>query len=231
MRQSEKYKIIEMRGVDKYYELGDYITKAIDSVDLDVYHGDLISIMGPSGSGKSTLLNLIGCLIKPTRGKILIRGVNTMDLDDEQLSKLRGETIGFIFQGYNLIPTLTALENVLTPVLFSKGKTTHEDEEKAKELLKRVGLEERMSHFSRTLSYGEQQRVAIARSLMNDPELILADEPTGTLDTYNAMQVMGILKGLNEEGATIILVTHDPKVGEFGKTKYNLRDGKLFPAE
>jgi putative ABC transport system ATP-binding protein len=231
MRQFERHRIVELREVSKVYHLGQHIVKAIDSVTLDICERDFITIRGPSGSGKTTLLNVIGCLTKPTTGMVLVNGVDTTKMSDVERSRLRGKTMGFIFQGYNLIPTLTALENVLISTLFIRARVADADVEKATKLLTQLGLKERTSHHSGLLSYGEQQRVAIARALMNDPEILLADEPTGTLDTHNAEEVVNIIEQLNAAGKTVILVTHDPKVGSAGETRYELRDGRLSPAK
>ena len=233
MYLESKYKLVSLRSASKIFKWGPYVIKAVDRVNLDIIKGNFISIMGPSGSGKTTLLNLIGCLTIPTYGEVLIKGINVKELNDSDMSRLRNKTIGFIFQAYNLFPTLTALENVILPMLFSKrgdGKSAGDPERnirKAKDLLTRFGLKDRMSHYPKILSLGEQQRVAIARALINDPELIIADEPTGTLDSFAAKEVTDLLKRLNEEGRTVVMVTHDPEVGIVAKIRYRLRDGKL----
>jgi len=187
--------------------------------------------MGPSGSGKSTLLNLIGCLDKPSEGEVLINGVDTSSLNDSKLTELRRDTIGFIFQTYNLIPTLTALENVELPMIF-KRLSRKEREERAKELLRSVGLEKEMNRKPNEMSGGQQQRVAIARALANNPKILLCDEPTGNLDTKSGEQVMEIIRHQNEElGVTVILVTHNPLLAKYGDKVIRLRDGKIESVE
>jgi len=205
--------------------------RALDGVSMDVEEGEFVVIMGPSGSGKSTLLNLIGCLDKPTEGEVLINGVETSSLNDNRLTELRRDTIGFIFQTYNLIPTLTALENVELPMIF-KGVGRREREERAKELLKNVGLEKEMNRKPNEMSGGQQQRVAIARALANNPKILLCDEPTGNLDTKSGEQVMEIIRHQNEVlGVTVILVTHDPSLAKYGDRVIRLRDGKIESVE
>ncbi len=219
-------KVVELLDVYKIYRTEFYEVRALDGVNMSVEDGEFVVIMGPSGSGKSTLLNLIGCLDKPTSGKVLINGVDTAKLNDNQLTDLRRETIGFIFQSYNLIPTLSALENVELPMIF-KGVGKHERERKAKELLEVVGLADEVDRRPNELSGGQQQRVAIARALANDPRILLCDEPTGNLDTKTGDQVMSIIKEQNEErGVTVILVTHDPALAKYGRV-IRIRDGKI----
>ncbi|WP_456329243.1 ABC transporter ATP-binding protein [Archaeoglobus sp.] len=205
--------------------------RALDGVSMDVEDGEFVVIMGPSGSGKSTLLNLIGCLDKPSEGEVLINGVETSNLNDNQLTELRRDTIGFIFQTYNLIPTLTALENVELPMIF-KGLGREEREGRAKELLRSVGLEKEMNRKPNEMSGGQQQRVAIARALANNPKILLCDEPTGNLDTKSGEQVMEIIRHQNEElGVTVILVTHDPSLAKYADRVIRLRDGKIESVE
>ena len=183
--------------------------------------------MGPSGSGKSTLLNMIGCLDKPTRGKVLIDGVDISKLDERELAKIRSEKIGFIFQLFNLSPNLTALENVYLTMLF-KGVSRKEGLKRAEELLEIVGMKKRMNHYPNQLSGGEMQRVAIARALANNPKIILADEPTGNLDSKSGREVMKVLEGLNKKlGTTLIVVTHDPEVAKFAEKIFIIKDGKI----
>ena len=192
-----------------------------------VKEGEFVAIMGPSGSGKSTLLNIIGCLDKPTRGEVIINGVETSILSDRELTELRRDTIGFIFQQYNLIPTLTALENVELPMVF-RGLSKAEREARARELLKIVGIEELANRMPREMSGGQQQRVAIARALANNPSILLCDEPTGNLDTRSGRQIMDILKKLNEEErVTVVLVTHDPSLADYVDRVVRIRDGKV----
>lgn len=224
-------KIVELIDVSKIYKTEFYEVKALDGVNLEVNEGDFVVIMGPSGSGKSTLLNLIGCLDKPTSGKVLINGVETINLTDKELTELRRDSIGFIFQTYNLIPTLTALENVELPMIF-KGVSRHERERKAKKLLSIVGLEDEMNRKPNELSGGQQQRVAIARALANEPKILLCDEPTGNLDTKSGEQVMKVIKQQNEErGVTVVLVTHNPSLTNYGNFVVKLKDGRIEAIE
>jgi putative ABC transport system ATP-binding protein len=220
-------RVVELVDVSKIYKTEFYEVRALENVNLEIEEGDFAVIMGPSGSGKSTLLNLIGCLDKPTSGKVLINGIETINLSDKELTELRRDTIGFIFQTYNLIPTLSALENVELPMIF-KGISKYERERRAKKLLGIVGLEREMDRKPNELSGGQQQRVAIARALANDPKILLCDEPTGNLDTKSGEQVMDIIKEQNEErGVTVILVTHDPTLAKYGNFIIRLRDGKI----
>lgn len=219
-------KVVELVDVYKIYKTEFYEVRALDGVSMEVEEGEFIVIMGPSGSGKSTLLNLVGCLDKPTSGKVLINGVETINLSDDELTELRRDTIGFIFQTYNLIPTLTALENVEFPMIF-KGVGRVERERRARKLLSIVGLEDAMDRKPNELSGGQQQRVAIARALANDPRILLCDEPTGNLDTKTGDQIIEIIKEQNEErGVTVILVTHDPALAKYGRV-IRIRDGKI----
>jgi len=223
----EKKNIIELKNVAKYYEMGDNVVKALDEINIVIEQGDFVAIMGPSGSGKSTSMNLIGSLDLATRGNIYLDGHDIEYLGESELAQIRGKKIGFIFQQFNLIPNLTAKENVMLPMLF-QGKEETERENVAEKLLKLVELENRMDHYPNQLSGGQQQRVAIARSLANDPEVILADEPTGNLDTKTGEMVMGFLNKLNNEGKTIIIVTHNPELAkEHAKTIYSVKDGHI----
>lgn len=219
--------IIELRNVAKHYEMGDNLVRALDEINIKIEQGDFVAIMGPSGSGKSTSMNLIGSLDLATIGEIYLDGHNIEYLEESELAQIRGRKIGFIFQQFNLIPNLTAKENVMLPMLF-QGKEEFEREKKAIELLKLVELDERMDHYPNQLSGGQQQRVAIARSLANDPEVILADEPTGNLDTKTGEMVMNFLNKLNDEGKTIIMVTHNPELAkEHARTIYSIKDGRV----
>jgi putative ABC transport system ATP-binding protein len=218
---------IELQNVKKYYEMGESVVRAVDGISIKVEKGDFIAIMGPSGSGKSTSMNLVGSLDLPTAGEIYLDDKDIAHLDESQLSQIRGKKIGFIFQGFNLISNLTAKENVMLPMLF-QDVDKWEREEKAEELLGLVDLRDRIDHYPSELSGGQQQRVAIARALANDPEVILADEPTGNLDTSTGEKVMKFLDKLNKKGKTIILVTHDPDVATCHAQKiYWLKDGKV----
>ena len=221
--------VIETKGVKKCYgqESACEVT-ALNDINIHVERGSFVSIMGPSGSGKTTLLDVIGCLLKPTSGDVYIDGENVIGLDDDDLALIRREKLGFVFQQYNLIPSSTALENVEIPLRIA-GRSRWEAGDKAKRLLKLVGLEDRMAHKPSQLSGGQQQRVAIARSLANDPKIILGDEPTGNLDTKTGELILNLLRKLNkEEGYTIIVVTHDPRVAQHSDKIINLLDGEVL---
>ncbi len=219
--------LIKLEAVTKHYHMGDSVVKAIDGITLSIEKGDFVAIMGPSGSGKSTAMNLVGSLDLATNGKIFLEGKNIEMLGESDLAQLRGKKIGFIFQSFNLIPNLTAKENVMLPMLFQQV-SAEKREMRARELLKLVELDNRLDHFPNQLSGGQQQRVAIARALANDPEIILADEPTGNLDTKTGDQVMKMLTNLNSSGKTIILITHAPEVAtKHANRVYWLKDGKV----
>lgn len=220
-------KIIELKNVAKHYYMGDNIVKALDGVDIVIEEGDFVAIMGPSGSGKSTGMNLTGSLDLATTGEIYLDGEDIEQMGESELAQIRGKKIGFIFQQFNLIPNLTAKENIMLPMLF-QDMEKEEREEKAEELLKLVELDDRMDHYPNQLSGGQQQRVAIARSLANDPEVILADEPTGNLDSKTEIKIMDFLTKLNKKGKTVIIVTHAPEIAEeFARTIYWIKDGKI----
>jgi putative ABC transport system ATP-binding protein len=222
----EKPNIIELKNVAKYYQMGENVVKALDGVDIKIEEGDFVAIMGPSGSGKSTGMNLTGSLDLATKGEIYLDGENIELLEESELAQIRGKKIGFIFQQFNLIPNLTAKENVMLPMLF-QNVDKEDREEKAEKLLEMVGLRDREDHYPNQLSGGQQQRVAIARSLANDPEVILADEPTGNLDSKTETKIMEFLTKLNKEGKTVIIVTHAPEIAEeYAKTVYWIKDGK-----
>ena len=207
--------------------MGESIVKALDGVTIHIHEGDFVAIMGPSGSGKSTSMNLVGSLDLATRGDIYLGNTNIERLEESDLAQLRGKKIGFVFQSFNLIPNLTAKENVMLPMLFQDTQE-EEREERAEYLLKLVGLEKRMEHYPNQLSGGEQQRVAIARALSNNPEVILADEPTGNLDTKTGEKIMEFLNELNRKGKTIIMVTHSPELAhKHARRIYWVRDGKI----
>ncbi len=216
--------VIRLENVVKIYRLGKVEVPALRGVNLEIPKGEYASIMGPSGSGKSTLMNLIGALDRPTSGKVYIDGVDIAKLNDERLAMLRRKKIGFVFQQFNLINKLTALENVALPMWFA-GVSRAARMRRAKELLELVGLGERLHHKPAELSGGERQRVAIARALANDPEIILADEPTGNLDTASGMVVIELLEKLNKLGKTLVVVTHDPDFGKRARMRVKLRDG------
>ena len=219
--------IIKLKNTAKYYEMGENLVKALDGVDIEIKKGDFVAIMGPSGSGKSTAMNLVGSLDTPTKGSIYLDKTNISDMTESELAQLRGKKVGFIFQSFNLIPNLTTKENVMLPMLF-QGMTKEERDSRAEKLLKLVDLEDRIDHYPNQLSGGQQQRVAIAGALANDPEVILADEPTGNLDTKTGEKVMHFLKDLNKKGKTIIIVTHDANLAQtYAEKIYWLKDGKV----
>ncbi|MFH1275921.1 MAG: ABC transporter ATP-binding protein [Candidatus Woesearchaeota archaeon] len=223
--------LIELKDVCKTYYLGKVSLNVLKKVNLEINQGEFVVIVGPSGSGKSTMMNSIGVLDTPTTGKILLEGIDISTLDESDLAQLRGKKIGFVFQQFNLIPTLTALENVTLPTIFQNVPEEIRDK-KAKELLHLVGLGDRMNHKPNELSGGQQQRVAIARSLINDPEIILADEPTGNLDSVAGAQVMQMLAKLHtERKKTIILVTHDTDLVKYSEKTIYLKDGVVEKVE
>ena len=224
---NSKRNLIVLENVAKYYSMGNAIVKAVNGVGLKIKEGEFVAIMGPSGSGKSTAMNLIGSLDTPTKGEIYLDGNNISHLSESELAQIRGKKIGFIFQQFNLIPNLTAKENVILPMIFQKISEI-EREKKAEELLKVVELNERRNHYPSELSGGEQQRVAIARALANDPEVILADEPTGNLDSATGEKVMDFLTKFNKRGKTVVIITHDPDLAKLHAKKiYHLKDGKI----
>ncbi len=223
--------IIELQDVSKVYRMGEVSVPALQHLSIIIKKGDFVALMGPSGSGKSTGMNMIGSLDIPTGGRIFLDGKNISQLNESELAVLRGRKIGFVFQGFNLLHNLTALDNVMLPMIF-QGVPRQKRESRAKNLLKQVGLENRMHHFTNQLSGGEMQRVAIARALANDPEVILADEPTGNLDSKRGEEIMQFLTQLNEQGKTIIMVTHDRALAEkHAKTIYYLRDGSVVDVQ
>ncbi|HYX52915.1 MAG TPA: ABC transporter ATP-binding protein [Candidatus Limnocylindrales bacterium] len=218
--------IIQTRDVHKTYQLGETKVHALRGVTLDIGSGEFVAIMGASGSGKSTFMNILGCLDRPTSGQYLLEGTDVAQLDKKQLAAIRNRKIGFVFQGFNLLARTTALENAELPTLYARiGK--EERRKRATEALKMVGLGDRMDHFPSQLSGGQQQRVAIARALVNQPSIILADEPTGNLDSRTSVEVMGIFQALNRRGLTIILVTHEHDIAQFTRRNIIFRDGKV----
>ncbi len=226
-----KENIIELQDVARYYGMERSIVKALDCINISIEKGSFIAIMGPSGSGKSTSMNLTGSLDLPTKGKIYLEKENIANLEESELAQMRGKKIGFIFQQFNLIPNLTAKENVVLPMLFQNIDKEYR-EERAENLLKTTGLGERINFYPKQLSGGEQQRVAIARALANNPEIILADEPTGNLDTKTGDNVMEFLTSINKKGRTIIIITHDQDLArKYAKVIYSLRDGKVESVE
>jgi putative ABC transport system ATP-binding protein len=218
--------IIKVDKASRFYTVGDITVKALENVSLEIKKGEFTSIMGPSGSGKSTLMNLIGCLDSPSDGNIFIDGQPTFNMDEEDLAYLRNNKVGFIFQQFNLLSKLTALENVSTPLLYSDVKKK-ERVALAKAALKKVGLEDRMYHRPNEMSGGQKQRVAIARAIVTNPSIILADEPTGALDSKTGKQIMELFWSLHEEGRTIIFVTHDRDLGNQCLRQVHIKDGHL----
>ena len=218
--------VAELAGVSRVYAMGEAQVRALDDFSFTFREGEYWAIMGSSGSGKSTLLNVLGCIDRPTDGTYRVRGQSVDDLDDDELSELRGRELGFVFQSYNLIPQLNVLENVLVPVLY-QDDAPPDAEERAVALIERVGLGDRLDHRPTELSGGQQQRVAIARALINDPALLLADEATGNLDSHTADEILELLDELHAEGKTILIVTHEPHVGERAERILRLKDGRI----
>lgn len=220
--------LIQVENARKLYGMGEIQVAALDGVSIEIEAGEYVAIMGPSGSGKSTLMNLLGCLDRPTEGKYILHGKDVSELNKAQLAAIRNREIGFIFQSYNLLPRTTALENVMLPLMYNRDNGTVEKRAlQAEEALISVGLEDRIGHQPQELSGGQQQRVAIARALVNDPALILADEPTGNLDSISGAEIMGLLDKLHESGRTIITVTHDPEIATHTERTIHLLDGKI----
>jgi putative ABC transport system ATP-binding protein len=218
--------IIQLKDIKKHYATLDVITEVLKGITLTVNRGDFIAITGPSGSGKSTLMNIIGLLDSPTSGTYILNDSLTTGLPEDHVALIRSKEIGFVFQSFNLLSRASALDNVILPSIYA-GMPRKEREERAKELLEKVGLAERMNNHPNQLSGGQQQRVAIARALMNDPEIILADEPTGNLDTKSGDDIMRILKELNKQGKTIVLITHEPDIAKQAQKIIHVKDGLL----
>jgi putative ABC transport system ATP-binding protein len=218
--------VIQVQDVHKYYDLGETKVHALRGVDMTIEPGEFVAIMGSSGSGKSTFMNMLGCLDKPTSGKYILEGTDVSSLDKKQLAAIRNRKLGFVFQGFNLLSRTTALENVELPTLYAQMEK-EKRLERAKEVLTLVGLGDRMDHFPSQLSGGQQQRVAIGRALVNKPAILLADEPTGNLDSRTSVEIMQIFQDLNDSGLTIVLVTHEPDIAHFAKRTVVFRDGKI----
>lgn len=218
--------VIELAGIKKQYLSGRFSVEALRGIDLQIRRGELVAIMGPSGSGKTTLMEILGCLLQPTAGRYLFNGRSVEAISPDGLAALRGEEIGFVFQSFNLLPRLTAAENVGLPLGY-RSVPRRERRERASKALERVGLAERAKHFPAELSGGERQRVAIARALVNRPSVILADEPTGNLDTQTGEAILDLLLSLKRDGATIVMVTHDPRIGARGERLIMIRDGLI----
>ncbi len=219
-------RILSMRGIIKRYQMGEEVQTVLRGIDFDVDKGEFVAVLGPSGSGKSTLMNIIGCLDTPSEGQYVLHGRDVSGLDESELAQVRSKEIGFIFQSFQLLHRQDALENVELPLIYA-GVRAHERKARAQIMLERVGLAEKLHHYPNQLSGGQQQRVAIARALANDPSILLADEPTGALDQQTGKQVMNLFHDLNEEGHTIIMITHDIGIARHAKRIVRLLDGEL----
>ena len=218
--------LIEIQDMCKIYNPGENEVRALDHVNLTIKKGEFVAIIGQSGSGKSTLMNMLGCLDIPTSGTYILNGQDVSQMEDNELSDIRNKEIGFIFQGFNLIPNLTAFENVELPLIY-RGVSKHKRKELSEEALEKVGLTNRVTHKPSEMSGGQQQRVAIARAIAQAPPIILADEPTGNLDSVSTVEIIGILKGLHQAGSTIILITHSNEIAEEAKRVIKVKDGKV----
>lgn len=219
--------IIKVKNLNKYYKNGDNSLHALKDISFNIEKGEFVAIMGSSGSGKSTMMNILGCLDKEFQGKYILDNIDVSSVKEGKLCKVRNSKIGFVFQAFNLLPKLSALENVELPLVYS-GIHKTKREEKAKKVLEKVGLKERMYHKPNELSGGQRQRVAIARALVNDPAIILADEPTGNLDSVSENEIMNFFKELNEQGKTIVIVSHEPEVAKFCKRILLFKDGEII---
>lgn len=222
--------VIETRALRKAYQMGNSTLWALKGVDVSIKEGEFVAVMGPSGSGKSTFMNMVGCLDQPTDGSLILKGQDVSKLNPEDLAGIRNRYIGFVFQQFNLLARTTATDNVSLPLLYS-DTPENEWRERAERSLQKVGLGERMDHHPAQLSGGQQQRVAIARALVTDPVLILADEPTGALDTHTGEEIMSLFQSLNAAGKTIVLVTHEPEIADYASRKLLFRDGELVSDE
>lgn len=222
--------MITMKDVTKTYQMGEEVVTALDNVSLTVEEGEFTSIMGPSGSGKSTIMNILGLLDKFDSGSYILNGINVSNYDDEKLAKIRNKEIGFVFQSFNLLPRMNLLENVMLPLVYAKVPKK-ERQQRAKEALERVGLGNRLYHKTNEISGGQTQRVAIARAIVNNPSVLMADEPTGNLDSKTTKTIMRIFQELNDEGTTIIMVTHEPEMAQYTKRIVHVRDGKIEKTE
>ncbi|HTT56259.1 MAG TPA: ABC transporter ATP-binding protein [Opitutaceae bacterium] len=224
--------VVKIEDIHKTYESGDVPVHAVRGVSLEIRRGEFVALMGASGSGKSTLMNLLGCLDRPSQGRYLLDDTDVSRLDRNELADIRNQKIGFVFQGFNLLARTTALENTELPMLYGQRRApSHEMRERALRSLEIVGLADRADHFPNQLSGGQQQRVAIARALVNNPEILLADEPTGNLDSKTSVEVMGVFQKLNDQGITIVMVTHELDIARYCKRNLILRDGRLVRDE
>ena len=219
--------VIEIKGITKTYQMGDVAVHALHGVDLTVKRGEFLAIMGTSGSGKSTLMNILGCLDQPTSGDYYLDGIDVHELTRDQYADIRNQKIGFVFQVFNLLPRTSALENVELPLLYDRARRINDPKKRAIEALERVGLGDRSDHEPSQLSGGERQRVAIARALINQPAILLADEPTGNLDSRTSVDVLSVFQQLNEQGITVVLVTHERDIAEYAKRIVEMRDGVI----
>lgn len=218
--------LISVRGLRKTYAIGNQSVHALDGLDLDIERGEYLALMGPSGSGKSTLMNILGCLDSPTSGNYRLNGQEVARMDEDALAEIRNREIGFVFQTFNLLPRYTALENVALPLIYA-GKSKRDRQDRAREVLDLVGLGDRVDHKPNELSGGQRQRVAVARALVNRPSLVLADEPTGNLDTATSMEIMALFEEIQAAGNTVMLVTHEEDIAACARRIVRLRDGKL----
>ena len=219
--------LIQLQGITKYYEMGFQVVKALDGINIDVFRNDYLAFIGSSGSGKSTMLNILGCLDKPTKGQYHLNGTNVENLDQNELSEIRNKEIGFIFQSFNLLPRANALGNVMQPLIY-RNIGIRQRKEIAIEALERVGLADRMDHLPNQLSGGQRQRVAIARALVTHPSILLADEPTGNLDSRTTIEIMQLFDELHAEGHTLIVVTHEDEIAHHCHRIIEMKDGKIF---
>ena len=221
--------VIRIEDLVRVYQMGEVEVRALDGVSLSIAKGEFVAVMGPSGSGKSTLMNIVGCLDRPTSGSYFLDGVDVSGLDRDRRAEIRNDKIGFVFQSFNLLPRTTAIENVELPLIYSSGVrlNTQEREDKARRCLATVGLSGREHHLPSQLSGGQQQRVAIARALINDPKLMLADEPTGNLDTKTSEEVIAVFQALNAEGKTVVVITHEADIAEYARRIVLFRDGRI----
>ena len=219
--------LIQLQGITKYYEMGFQVVKALDGINIDVFRNDYLAFIGSSGSGKSTMLNILGCLDKPTKGQYHLNGTNVENLDQNELSEIRNKEIGFIFQSFNLLPRANALGNVMQPLIY-RNIIIRQRKEIAIEALERVGLADRMDHLPNQLSGGQRQRVAIARALVTHPSILLADEPTGNLDSRTTIEIMQLFDELHAEGHTLIVVTHEDEIAHHCHRIIEMKDGKIF---